>query len=66
MVARTPEEHAAINAREYPGTRQLCCVCAEPTGRCEDDTITVDGEGPLCEDCRDERLADHGQFGVGA
>ena len=42
--------HAAINAGHYPGTRQLCSVCDEPTGRCEDDTI--DGpDGPLCESC---------------
>lgn len=26
-------EHEAINAREYPGTRELCCACCEPTGR---------------------------------
>lgn len=45
--------HEAINARHYPGTRQLCFLCNEPTGRCEEDAIyTEDGErGPFCEDC---------------
>ena len=54
-------EHAYINAREYPGTRQLCSLCEEPTGRCEDDSIYLDPEfetqgslGPLCESCCEE------------
>ena len=52
MIARYPHEHEAINAREYPGTRQLCHTCDEPTGRCEDDSIyTEDGDGPLCLEC---------------
>jgi hypothetical protein len=51
--AYTQDEHERINAREYPGTRQLCYVCEQPTGRCEDDTITLDDEPyqPLCEEC---------------
>ncbi len=52
MRARTQAEHWAINAREYPGTRQLCFECEEPTERCEDDAIyTEDDTGPLCEEC---------------
>lgn len=52
MKARTQDEHERINAREYPGTRQLCCQCDEPTERCEEDAIyTNDGIGPLCEYC---------------
>lgn len=52
MVARTQDEHRAINAREYPGTRQLCVRCDAPTDRCEDDAIyTEAGDGPLCPDC---------------
>jgi hypothetical protein len=44
--------HEQINARHYPGTRQLCTRCDQPTGRCEDDSIYLDGwEGPVCEDC---------------
>jgi len=52
MTARTQCEHEAINAKEYPGTRQLCSVCDEPTGRCEEDSFyTEDGKGPMCENC---------------
>lgn len=44
--------HEAINAQHYPGTRQLCARCEEPTGRCEEDAIYTDaGDGPLCETC---------------
>ena len=49
-----PTEHEAINRREYPGTRQLCERCGEPTERCEEDAIYTDsGEGPLCVGCYD-------------
>jgi hypothetical protein len=45
-------EHERWNASHYPGTRQLCLECGEPTGRCEDDSIyLIDGTGPLCEEC---------------
>jgi len=55
MSARTQAEHKAINSREYPGTRQLCVLCDEPTGRCEDDSIYLEtGEGPLCPECYHE------------
>lgn len=44
-------EHEAWNAKHYPGTLQMCSICDDPTGRCEDDTIySIEGE-PLCEDC---------------
>lgn len=39
---------------------QLCALCNEPTGRCEEDRIdfvipeTGDGIGPLCESCLDK------------
>ena len=52
--AMTQREHEAWNARTYPGTRQLCVRCGEPTGRCEEDSLYADegGEiGPLCEEC---------------
>ena len=46
------DEHEAWNARHYPGTRQLCIKCDEPTGRCEDDSLyDQNDEGPLCEEC---------------
>jgi len=54
MIPRHQHEHEAINAREYPGTRQLCELCQQPTGRCEEDAIyTEAGDGPVCEACLD-------------
>lgn len=44
-------DHEKWNAFNYPGTRQLCCTCENPTGRCEEDSIYVADLGPLCEDC---------------
>ena len=55
-----PSEHIAWNAQHYPGTRQLCDRCGDPTGRCEDDSLFVYDEtgdvreGPLCETCWEE------------
>ena len=50
--ALSQDEHFAWNAQNYPGTRQLCIKCEEPTGRCEDDSIYVNnGDGPLCINC---------------
>lgn len=50
--AYTQSQHRAINAREYPGTRQLCCICDEPTGRCEEDGIWWPGlDGWVCPEC---------------
>ena len=52
--AMSPDEHERWNARNYPGTRQLCVDCDAPTGQCEEDAIYGDdGHGPLCRDCRD-------------
>jgi len=56
--------HERINAQHYPGTRQLCVECAEPTGRCEDDSVHIEDHGPLCEACYDlefERQKQHWQ-----
>jgi hypothetical protein len=50
--AISQDEHRAINAREYPGTRQLCASCGDPTERCEEDGMWLDdGRGPFCEWC---------------
>lgn len=52
--AMTQSEHESWNARVFPGTRQLCEECGEPTGRCEDDSLYADEDGeigPLCEEC---------------
>lgn len=46
--------HERWNAEHYPGTRQLCSQCENPTGRCEEDSIFVNDEGPFCEECRDK------------
>ena len=43
--------HEAWNAKHYPGTLQLCSVCDEPTGRCEEDAMWTDDGEPLCESC---------------
>ena len=51
--AITQSEHRQWNAQHYPGTRQLCCICERPTGRCEDDSIYSNGIGPLCESCNE-------------
>lgn len=46
------DEHERWNATHYPGTRQMCVACDEPTDRCEEDSIFLeDGSGPLCVDC---------------
>lgn len=49
--AMSQSEHEAWNAKNYPGTLQICCLCDQPTGRCEDDTIWSEDEEPLCENC---------------
>jgi glucose/arabinose dehydrogenase len=46
-----PSEHEEWNRSHYPGTRQLCSECGQPTGRCEDDTIFNESDEPICEDC---------------
>lgn len=47
-------DHERWNATQYPGTRQLCSVCNEPTGRCEEDAIWSKEGKPLCEGCSHE------------
>ncbi len=47
-------EHVAWNARSYPGTRQTCSICDEPTGRCEDDSLLSASGETLCESCYQE------------
>jgi formylmethanofuran dehydrogenase subunit E len=55
MVARTQAQHKAFNATHYPGTRQLCDNCGEPTERCEEDALTYNGK-TLCSFCYDQCL----------
>jgi len=47
-------EHESWNAKHYPGTCQLCVICEQPTGRCEDDDILTSYGEPICENCHDE------------
>lgn len=49
--AMSQSEHNRWNARNYPGTRQMCSMCGQFTGRCEDDSLYADEEGPLCDEC---------------
>lgn len=51
--AMTPAEHDRYNAVHYPGTRQMCDKCDNPTGRCEDDEIRDDEGNVYCEECGD-------------
>jgi len=44
-------QHEQWNSTHYPGTRQICDECGQPTGRCEEDSIYLDDRGPLCEEC---------------
>ena len=51
----TQSEHRAHNAVHYPGTRQLCALCDEPTGCCEEDSIYRDTcERPICLECAEK------------
>lgn len=49
----TQAAHEAWNAQHYPGTRQMCVECDEPTGRADELTSLYadNGYGPLCEEC---------------
>ena len=51
--ALTQDDHERWNASHFPGTKQLCIDCDEPTGRCEEDAPYFHDHGPLCEECHD-------------
>lgn len=57
------DQHEAWNSRNYPGTLQLCSVCDEPTGRCEEDELCLEDGEPLCETCWAETETEAGQGG---
>lgn len=44
-------EHERWNASNYPGTRQLCSECDQPTGLCEEDANWSEDGEPLCDEC---------------
>lgn len=56
----THGEHERWNAANYPGTRQLCECCGDPTERCEDDSLYVGDVGPVCQSCADAQEAERG------
>jgi len=49
--ALTQCEHESWNRSNYPGTRQICAQCDEPTGRCEEDSLLNDAGETVCEGC---------------
>lgn len=62
--AMTQSQHADWNATHYPGTRQLCSRCGDPTERCEEDGLWDDEGEPLCDECyaEDQRREDESGF----
>jgi len=58
--AMYPSEHEAWNASHYPGTRQICVECGEPTGHCEEDGSRNDDGEPLCDECAAKHAAEGG------
>lgn len=54
MMAMHQSQHEAHNAKHYPGTRQMCVECDEPTERCEEDALWNDDGEPLCPTCHGE------------
>jgi len=57
--ALNQSDHIEWNRNHYPGTRQLCSICGETTGRCEDDSIYPfeDNIDPVCEECMEKIFA---------
>ena len=49
--AISQQEHSKINIRNYPGTRQLCCLCGDETEKCEEDGYYDDDGNSYCELC---------------
>lgn len=44
-------EHEKWNLKNYPGTRQVCALCGEPTGNCEENAFYSKSGEILCEKC---------------
>ena len=43
-------DHEKWNENNYPGTLQLCSICEQPTGKCEEDSNWIEDE-PVCDNC---------------
>ncbi len=54
--AMSQSEHARWNAQNYPGTRQICVKCDEPTGNAEDHSNYTEDNGPYCGKCYEEEV----------
>ena len=44
-------EHKEWNENNYPGTKQICCKCDEPTTYCEEDGYYDEEGKPYCFKC---------------
>ena len=44
-------EHEEWNENNYPGTKQICCKCDEPTTFCEEEGYYDDDGEPYCFEC---------------
>lgn len=49
--AISQSEHELWNRSNYPGTRQLCCLCDEPTGMTESTGYFDDNGIAYCQEC---------------
>lgn len=49
--ALNQRQHEAWNASNYPGTLQICVLCSDPTGYCEEDGYYDENGDPLCQPC---------------
>ena len=52
--ALSQDEHERWNSYNYPGTKQICIMCNEPTGNCEEDSIYSEDGEPICSECYKE------------
>jgi hypothetical protein len=49
--AMSQTEHEKWNVHNYPGTRQICTECGEPTTFCEEDGLFDEEGNPYCGEC---------------
>jgi hypothetical protein len=49
--AMDQDEHEKWNASHYPGTKEICCQCDEPTGFCEEDGYKDENGAAYCKKC---------------
>ncbi len=54
----TQSQHERYNRKHYPGTRQMCAECDEPTGRTVEDGLTNKKGQWVCPECYKESEAD--------